>query len=128
VRPLLAGALAVTLASSAVFAAGCSGSVEHEPLTLEGNLLTVDNRTDQAWNDVEIWLNYYYRVTAKSIPAGGRFQAPLDTFVESRGGRFNFKRQQITDLRLKARAPDGSPIEIVKQFQRTGLDRLGERR
>jgi hypothetical protein len=124
VRPLLAGALAVTLA----FAAGCRSGPAREPLTLDGNLLTVDNRTDQAWHDVEIWLNYYYRVTAASIPAGGRFQAPLDTFVESRGGRFNFKRQQITDLRLEAKQADGTPVEIVKQFQRTGLDRLGERR
>ncbi len=121
-RALFAGGL-VALA----LAAGCAQPVA-EPLVLDGNLLTVDNRTDQAWTDVEIWLNYYYRMTVRTIPAGGRFQAPLDTFVESRGGRFNFKRAQITDLRLKARGPDGAPIEIVKQFEATGLDRLGDRR
>ena len=46
------------------------------PLKLEGNLLTVDNRTKDDWEHVEIWLNTYYRVTVPVIQAGGRFQAP----------------------------------------------------
>lgn len=113
--------VALTLAS------GCAG-LPPEPLTLEGNLLTVDNRSGEAWIRVEVWLNYYYRVTAESIPPGGRFQAPLDAFVESRGARFDFHRTQVRDLRLTATLPDGSPLEIKKQFVRTGLERLGERR
>src|SRR5262249_37976377 len=48
-------------------------------MTLEGNRLTVDNRTPQDWNGVEIWLNTHYRVTTASIPAGGRFQVYLDS-------------------------------------------------
>lgn len=121
-RSRSAAAVAVVL-----LAAGC-GALPPEPLTLEGNLLTVDNRSRETWTDVEIWLNDYYRVTARTIPGGGRFQAPLDTFVESRGGRFNFQRMQVRALRLTATRPDGSPLEITKQFERTGLERLGERR
>lgn len=104
------------------------GGLPPEPIRLDGNLLTVDNRTGTAWSDVEIWLNYYYRVTTKTIPAGGRFQAPLDAFTEGRGTRFNFARAQIRDVRVKATLPDGTPMEIAKQFERTGLERLGERR
>ena len=44
-------------------------------------MLTVDNRTSRDWRQVEIWLNTYYRLTTAAIPAGGRFQAPLDVFV-----------------------------------------------
>jgi hypothetical protein len=105
----------------AVTAAGCSTKRPEEPLKLEGNLLTVDNRSSKEWTAVEIWLNTHYRVTTNSIPAGGRFQVPLDAFVAGFGQRFNFKRQQIVDLRLAAKLPDGTPLELKKQFEAGGL-------
>ncbi len=114
--------LALTLGSGV---AGCH-QVPPEPLKLEGNLLTVDNRTSQEWSNVEIWLNTYYRVTARSIPPGSRFQAPLDMFVAGFGQRFNFSRMQVHDLRLTAKLPDGQPLEIKKAFEGNGLsDALG---
>ena len=105
----------------AVMAAGCSTKRPEDPLKLDGNLLTVDNRSSQEWTAVEIWLNTHYRVTTNSIPAGGRFQVPLDAFVAGFGQRFNFKRQQIVDLRLAAKLPDGKPLELKKQFEAGGL-------
>ena len=116
IRLLIAGASIVAFA----IAAGCSNPPQ-EPLKLEGNLLTVDNRSSEDWNAVEIWLNVYYRVTTKAIPAGGRFQVPLDAFVAGFGQRFDFRRAQITDLRLVAKLPDGKPIELKKQFEHAGL-------
>jgi len=113
-------ALIVALAIAAT-AAGCSTKRPEEPLKLEGNLLTVDNRSSKEWTAVEIWLNTHYRVTTNSIPAGGRFQVPLDAFVAGFGQRFNFKRQQIVDLRLAAKLPDGTPLELKKQFEAGGL-------
>jgi hypothetical protein len=95
-----------------------------EPLKLEGNMLTVDNRTKDDWEHVEIWLNTYYRVTTPVIQAGGRFQAPLDVFVAGLGQRFDFRRAQIRDLRLTAKLPNGQPIELTKQFEQTGLGGL----
>jgi len=111
--------LIVALAIAAT-AAACSTRPE-EPLKLERNLLTVDNRSSKDWTVVEIWLNTHYRVTTPSIPAGGRFQVPLDAFVAGFGQRFSFKRQQIVDLRLVAKLPDGSPLELKKDFQAGGL-------
>ena len=116
-RPILAlGALAC----AAAIAAGCQ-KIPTEPLKLDGNLLTVDNRTSQEWSNVEIWLNTYYRITARSIPPGGRLQAPLDMFVAGLGQRFNFQRAQIHSLRLTAKLPDGRPLEINKQFEGDSL-------
>ena len=100
--------------------AGCSGRPP-DSLTLERNLLTVDNRTSTEWSRVEIWLNTYYRVTTPSIPAGGRFQVPLDAFVAGFGQRFDFHRMQVRDLRLTARLPDGKPLELKKPFEAGGL-------
>ena len=109
----------------AALAAGCT-KIPPEPLTLEGNLLTIDNRTKQEWSNVEVWLNTYYRITAKSIPPGGRLQAPLDMFVAGLGQRFDFRRAQIRDLRLTAKLPDGKRFETKKEFELDGLDRVLE--
>lgn len=93
-----------------------------EPITLDGNFVTVDNRTKQEWRRVEVWLNRFYRATVPSIPAGSRFQAPLSVFVDSYARRFDFKRMQIRDVRLTATLPDGTPLHIEKSFQQIGLE------
>jgi hypothetical protein len=103
------------------------GKPPTEPLKLDGNVLTVDNRTSQEWRNVEIWLNTYYRITKPSIMPKERFQAPLDTFVAGHGQRFEFRRMQIRDLRLVATLPDGKPIEIKKEFRVGGLELLKRR-
>jgi hypothetical protein len=118
-RAPAAGVLFTLLVAIAA-SAGCYKPPD-EPLKLERNILTVDNRSTEDWNRVEIWLNTYYRVTAKSVRAGSRFQAPLDTFVAGYGQRFDFRRAQIRDLRLTATLPDGKPLEIKKQFAVGGL-------
>jgi hypothetical protein len=113
-------ALIAAVAIAALAAAACHDRAA-EPMTLEGNRLTVDNRTSQAWTNVEIWLNTYYRVTTPSIPPSGRFQAPLDVFVAGFGQRFDFKRMQVKDLRLTAKLPDGTPLELKYEMRQGGL-------
>jgi hypothetical protein len=103
-------------------AAACRQPPPVEPLKLDGNMLTVDNRSSSDWNDVVILLNRNHSVRAASIPAGGRLQVPLDTFVAGFGQRFNYRRTQITDLRLKARLADGTPLELKKDFMVGGLE------
>jgi hypothetical protein len=110
----------IALSVLAAATAGCY-KAPVEPLKIEGNLVTVDNRSSRDWAQVEVWLNTYYRVTAPSIPAGGRTQMPLDTFVAGFGQRFDFHRMQVRDLRLTAKLPDGAPLELKKQFMVGGL-------
>jgi len=115
---VMRAALAATVVGT--MAAGCSRPAV-DPIVLDRNLITVDNPSSTDWNTVEIWLNTYYRVTTRSIPAGGRFQAPLDTFVAGYGQRFDFRRAQIVDVRVSAKLPDGKPLELKKQFTASGL-------
>jgi hypothetical protein len=125
---LVSIAAAVMLVVAALDAAACR-KLPEDPLQLERNLLTVTNQSNDDWSGVEVWLNTYYRITTRSIPAGGRFQAPLDTFVAGFGQRFDFRRAQITDLRLTAKLPDGKPFELKKRFEVGGLaGALGRRR
>src|SRR6186997_2381578 len=70
-------AAALTVALGIV---GCR-KLPEDPMKLERNLLTVTNQSATDWSGVEVWLNTYYRITTSSIPAGGRFQAPLDSLV-----------------------------------------------
>ena len=100
---------------------GCYKAPE-EPLKLEGNMITVSNVSHDEWTNVEIWLNQQFRMITPSIPPGGRFQATLDTFVTGFGHRFNFKRMQVKDVRLKAKLPDGKPMELKMPFYVGGLE------
>jgi hypothetical protein len=110
-------------------AAACGGKPAIDPLKLDGNMLTVDNRSTRDWRDVEIRLNRNHSVKAPSIPAGGRLQVPLDAFVAGFGQRFDYRRTPITDLRLTAKLPDGTPLELQKEFTVGGLEgALGRKR
>ena len=108
-------------AALAVTAGACRKEPPPDPLKLDGNQLTVDNRSAQDWTAVEIWLNKNHSVRIPTIAAGSRLNVPLDAFVAGFGQRFNYKRTQITDLRLKAKLPDGSPIELEHTFVEGGL-------
>jgi hypothetical protein len=93
-----------------LLAAACSNA-KPAALQLQRGLLTVDNRTDSDWLDVELWINQQYRITVPRIAAGSRFSTTLDVFVAGFGQRFDKSRQRVKDLRLKARQPDGTPVE-----------------
>ena len=112
--------LAAALVAAAVLAS-CSSPPKDEPLKVEGNLLTVDNRSNQDWSHVEIWLNSYYRITVATLAAHGRFTVSLDDFVASQGQRFDIHRMQLRDLRVDATLPGGSPMEMKKDFSASTL-------
>jgi hypothetical protein len=118
---LPAAALLIAIAGGA-----CSSGPEPAPLQLDGGILTVDNRTDQDWEQVEIWVNQYYRAAPKTIRARTRFTAPLRVFVSGWGQTFPYGKQQIWDIRLTATQADGTPVEHNFRFEKSRLeDALG---
>ncbi|SRR5258706_4268016 len=111
--------LVVTLIAAAVSAvafAACSAKPRVDPLRLDGNLLTAQNQTDRDWTDVEIWINRQFRVTQKKLVAGQVYRAPLEHFVTGYGQQFKFDQMQIHDVRLIANQPDGTKVELRKEF------------
>jgi hypothetical protein len=121
VRSRASAALCLLTIALAFAVAGCSKKPVIQPLILDGNLLTVNNTSSNEWTGVDLWLNRNHRVVVKSIPAGGRLQVPLDAFVAGFGQRFDRRRTQITDVRLTAKLPDGSPLELTMPFEEGGL-------
>jgi hypothetical protein len=112
--------LLAALVSAAAVAACAERS--RPALHLDGNRLTIYNDTDETWQNVEVFLNHHFRIQPNDIEPDGIVQAPLDIFVAGYGQRFNFKTMQITDLRLKAKRPNGEPIEVRYEFSKGGLD------
>jgi hypothetical protein len=108
-------------AALSLISAGCRDKPPVEPLKLEGNILTVDNRSADDWTKIDIWLNRNHRVMVPKIAAGGRLQVPLDSFVAGFGQRFDYHRTQVTDVRLTATLPDGKPLELIMPFNAGGL-------
>lgn len=118
-------ALLAALATMLAAVAACV-DIPPDPLQLDRGILTVDNHTSSDWNEVEIWINQYYRVTTPTIAARSRFQVPLDSFVSGYAQRFDVHKATINDLRLTARQPDGTPV-LIKKDSRTGLAVLGSK-
>src|SRR5262245_27185689 len=119
-------ALRVALVMAMAALAGCV-DIPPDPLQLDRGLLTVDNHTTADWNDVEIWINHYYRVAVPKIAARSRFQVPIDAFVSGYAQRFDIHTAVIRDLQLTAKEPDGTPVSI-KREPTTGLAALGSKR
>ncbi len=111
----------------AVIVAGACSSIPPDPLQLDHGLLTVNNRTDNDWQGVEIWANRSFRVTVASIPSGGRFQVPMDAFVAGDGQRLDPLHTMVRDVRLTAKTQKGDAVAVDLQFKKSGLAALGGR-
>ena len=117
--PCVLGALGAALVAGAAWSA-CARPVV-DPLQLVGAHVLVTNDTAEEWHDVELWLNSYFRATVRSIPAHGRYDVPMNAFVSGYSQRFDFSHMQVRALRLNAKRPDGSPFELNKKLQDSGL-------
>ena len=116
-------ALAILLPS---LIAACSKPQEIDPLQLEGSRLTINNRTKDDWNDVQVSINRQYRVATASITAGQRMDVSLDAFLDVYGNHFYYRRQQIRDVHLMAKGAGGTPVDMHMDFHRTGLAGLSD--
>jgi hypothetical protein len=104
----------------------CASKPPIDPLRLEGNRLTVNNRTPDAWNDVEIKINRQYRVVVPQILPGQRFDASLEAFLDVYGNHFRYTHQQVKDVHLTGKLPSGLPVDLTMDFARSGLDGLAD--
>ncbi len=108
------------------FAAACSTPPPIETFQLQGQRLTINNRTPDDWRTVEVWINRQYRITAPEIRAGQRFDATVDAFLDAYGNHFYYNRQQIKDVHLTATSARGTPVDLHMEFPRSGLTGLAD--
>ena len=101
------------LAATCVLAAQACGREPKPAITMDGQVLTVENQTRDEWQNVEVWLNDHYRVTRSRMPPGERFDIPLSSFVAGFGQRFNAARQPIRGVEVTASAPGGRTVTFA---------------
>jgi hypothetical protein len=116
----------VALAILLPLIAACGKPQEIDPLQLDGSRLTINNRTKDDWNDVQVWINRQYHVAAPSVVAGQRMDVSLDAFLDVYGNHLYYRRQQIRDVHLTAKGAGGAPVDMHMDFHRGGLAGLAD--
>jgi hypothetical protein len=105
------GASTVALAGLTLLS-GCRAAPA-PALSLDEGRLIVLNQTGREWREIEIWINDHYRVTVATIAPGGRFVAPLNTFVAGFGQRLDPGRQPVRGVELTGRDETGASVKLV---------------
>jgi hypothetical protein len=84
-----------------------------EPLVVEGARLVVTNTSKEAWRDVKIWVNTFYRADVATLEAGGRLDAPLNRFSGPYGRFFDPRREAVKGVEITATSSSGAPVTIT---------------
>ena len=100
----VAALVALTLAS------GCSD--KQDPVSVDGNSITVLNESSQDWRNVLIVVNDHYRGGAPVLKAAGRLNAPVSQFDTGFGQRWPMGTV-IRKVQVTAEGADGKPVTLL---------------
>lgn len=104
--------MALVTVLACAWSAGCWH--EEQPSLLVGrDRVTVINRTDTRWVNVDVWLNDHYRAQASELLPGQRLDAPFRLFIAGFGQRFDPGRQVPSGISVEARTADGHPVLLT---------------
>jgi len=101
-----------------VVLAGASAGVgacrtQPDPILVTRDRITVSNLTDEAWVDVELTVNRYYRARLPRLDPHGRFDAPLRRFQGGFGHYFDPAREQVREVRVTARTSGETAVDLT---------------
>jgi len=91
---------------------GSACSQELPPIRQQGAWIVVENQTKQAWRNVTVTINSYYRGGSAELAAGGRLEAPLSSFETGFGQRFNTAREHVARVEVRATDAFGKPVAL----------------
>lgn len=111
-RPGRVAPLVGVLAALAALAVSCRAP-EPRPITIEDRSITVENRTGEAWRNVEVWVNDHYRVTKAQLAPRERFAIPMSAFVAGFGQRYDPARQILKGVEVTATTSSGESVRLV---------------
>ena len=89
--------------------AGCSDPPD--PISVDGNAITVINSTSSDWKNVLIVVNDHYRGGAPLLKADGRLNAPVSQFDTGFGQRWQMG-MTIRKVQVTAEGADGKPVKL----------------
>ena len=95
----------------ALLVAACSG--RPGPITVEDNVVTVQNQTNREWRNVVVTVNDHFRGGAATLAAGSHMRAPLSQFQTAFGQHYDMARQHVTKIVVTATDANGEPVELT---------------
>ncbi len=110
-RFLLLGVLVVVVLGT-LFSRRCGDDTRRAIAVGDGRVV-VTNLTGQAWSDVDVWLNTWYRAQAPALAPGQRLEIPLRVFVAGYGQHFDTRARGPAGIEVTAKASDGSPVTLT---------------
>jgi hypothetical protein len=106
---MIRGPLVTAVLLSLTLIAGCSDPPD--PISVEGNAITVINTTSGDWRNVLIVVNDHYRGGAPLLKAEGRLNAPVSQFDTGFGQRWP-TGTTIRKVQVTAEGADGKPVKL----------------
>jgi len=73
----------------------------------------VRNLTDTGWRQVQIFVNDHYSGMTRAIPAGGSVRASLGDFMAMHGQRFDYRRNEVLSVVVRATDDSGKPVRLA---------------
>lgn len=110
-RFLLIGVLMAVVVAT-LLTRRCGDDTRRAIAVQEGRVV-VTNLTGQAWSDVEVWLNTWYRAQAPALAPGQRLEIPLRVFVAGYGQHFDAAVRAPVGIEVTAKAADGSLVTLT---------------
>jgi hypothetical protein len=111
-RTVVTLTLTALVATVIAFVMRSGRGAQEDPIRIEGTRVVVENQTRQAWRDVNVTINAYYRVRAPSLDPGGRLETPLANLETGLGQRFNPAREHVMRVEVRATDTSGKPVAI----------------
>ncbi len=94
-------------------AAACSDP--QDPISVDGNAITIVNESAHDWRNVLIVVNDHYRGGAPVLKADGRLNAPVSQFDTGFGQRWPMGTV-IRKVQVTAEAASGEPVKLDWEF------------
>jgi hypothetical protein len=82
------------------------------PITVDENVLSVQNQTPREWRNVVVTVNDHFRGGAARLPPGGRMTASLGQFQTAFGQHYDIARQSLFKVEVTAADADGSAVNL----------------
>jgi hypothetical protein len=82
------------------------------PITVDDNIVGVQNQTSTEWRNVVVTVNDHFRGGAPTLAAGSRMAAPLSQFRTAFGQQFDVARQSVFKVEVTATDSNGEPVKL----------------
>lgn len=82
------------------------------PITVDDNIVGVQNQTSREWRNVVVTVNDHFRGGTPTLAAGSRMAAPLSQFRTAFGQQFDVARQSVFKVEVTATDANGEPVKL----------------